>query len=502
MAYNKDTNYQEEINKAVARGDYASASRLEKERNEKIDGEGLSQYTKTSNFVKPEGITDATYNAMNKQYTASERQGELDANVSKAQTNYNNVAGSNPISNKTQSALDKGYKKSSAVKKADAWLAEQLEIIQSGKTSYSDQVRDMMDKIMNRDKFSYDVDEDPLFQQALASAMKSGQQAMTDTIGQASALTGGYGSTYATTAGNQAYNAYVEDAYDNLPQYYQMAREAYDKEGEEMYRQFGMVSELDDKEYNRNLAAYDATYQHRNALYNEEYGRYRDEKSDAFNMAGLEVDLYGHKVNNALNAYNMAKDMADTERQFTYNSWLDAVNIAMQQGQIERGAYEYDKSFDESVRQADRAYEQTEKWNQAEMDYKNNALRQEMNYKYAALAQDKELSYAKIAADAKKVEDGGDGVDEGKLYVASKSKNVSNFKASVMTKDEFKRRRGKAKNFEGDETTYDTYDDYVEGMLEKWYEKDKLQDYEVQWLLIYYNNPEEATKLTKNWNEG
>ena len=40
-------------------------------------------------------------------------------------------------------------------------------------------------------------------------------------------MTGGYGSTYATTAGNQAYNAFIEDAYDNLPQYYQMAMEAY-----------------------------------------------------------------------------------------------------------------------------------------------------------------------------------------------------------------------------------------------------------------------------------
>ena len=54
MAYDKNTNYQEEINKAVANGDYASASRLEQLRNEKIDGEGLS-YEKTNNYAKPEG---------------------------------------------------------------------------------------------------------------------------------------------------------------------------------------------------------------------------------------------------------------------------------------------------------------------------------------------------------------------------------------------------------------------------------------------------------------
>jgi hypothetical protein len=48
--------------------------------------------------------------------------------------------------------------------------------------------------------------------------MNSGKSAMQDTIGQASALTGGYGSTYATSAGNQAYNAFIEDAYNNLPE--------------------------------------------------------------------------------------------------------------------------------------------------------------------------------------------------------------------------------------------------------------------------------------------
>ena len=84
-----------------------------------------------------------------------------------------------------------------------------------------------MTQIQNREDFEYDVDKDPLFQQALASAMNSGKTAMQDTIGQASALTGGYGSTYATSVGNQAYNAYIEDAYNNLPEYYNMALQAY-----------------------------------------------------------------------------------------------------------------------------------------------------------------------------------------------------------------------------------------------------------------------------------
>ena len=218
----------------------------------------------------------------------------------------------------------------------------------------------MMDKIMNREKFSYDVDNDQLFQQALASAMNSGKQAMQDTIGQASALTGGYGSTYATTAGNQAYNAFIEDAYDNLPQYYQMALEAYQMEGDEMYRQFGMLSEMDDKEYNRNVTAYDATYQHRNQLYNEAYTQYRDNKNDAFNMANLQLNEHGQLVSDAYNLYSAASNEADKLYEREYTKWQDEVNQAMQYAQMLNSDAWANKNFDESVRQYEQNYAQAE----------------------------------------------------------------------------------------------------------------------------------------------
>ena len=50
MAYNKDIDYQAEIDKAVLKGDYASASTLELQRNEKIEKENLP-YEKTDKYV-------------------------------------------------------------------------------------------------------------------------------------------------------------------------------------------------------------------------------------------------------------------------------------------------------------------------------------------------------------------------------------------------------------------------------------------------------------------
>ena len=275
MAYKKDTNYTEEIEKAVLKGDYATASTLELQRNEKIEKENLS-YEKTNNYSIPNGVSGDTYNGYKSTYEQSSKVDNANKERDKALQSYKNITDKkNIVSGDTWDVINSEFVMPSAVTEADKYLSSQLEKIQSGKTSYSDQLKEMMDKIMNREKFSYDVDKDPLFQQALASAMNSGKTAMQDTIGQASALTGGYGSTYATTAGNQAYNAFIEDAYDNLPQYYKMAMDAYQMEGDEMYRQYGMLSDEDAKEYDRMLSAYDATYAHRNQLYNEAYGQFR-----------------------------------------------------------------------------------------------------------------------------------------------------------------------------------------------------------------------------------
>ena len=50
IKYDRETNYQAEINKAVARGDYASAKTLEQQRNAKIAGEGIKDYSMSTTF--------------------------------------------------------------------------------------------------------------------------------------------------------------------------------------------------------------------------------------------------------------------------------------------------------------------------------------------------------------------------------------------------------------------------------------------------------------------
>lgn len=166
-----------------------------------------------------------------------------------------------------------------------------LSQLTSGRTAYSDKVDALMSKIENREKFSYDFNKDTLFKNALASAMSSGQTAMQDTMGQAAALTGGYGSSYATSAANQAYNDFVKGAYEQLPQYYQLARDTYNQEGQELYNQLGMYQTADNTAYGRLSDAYSANLANAQNMWNQEYSNYWDTANYNLSAAKYNADL-------------------------------------------------------------------------------------------------------------------------------------------------------------------------------------------------------------------
>lgn len=224
------------------------------------------------------------------------------------------------------------FNTSAAYNQAMTYTNELLQKLNTGKTSYTDQIKELMGTIQNRPKFEYDVDSDPLFQQALSSAMSSGKTAMQDTIGQASALTGGYGSTYATSAGNQQYNAFIQDAYDNLPEYYQMAMQAYQMEGDELYNQLGMLSTADATEYQRMYDAWGANFSNTQQMYQNEYQKWSDEISNAFNLAGMQNTDWWNTTN-----FN--------EQQRQYNA-----SLAEQQRQHNETLAEQQRQFNEEMK--------------------------------------------------------------------------------------------------------------------------------------------------------
>lgn len=481
MAYDKNKNYQEEINKAVSVGDYAAASRAEQERNEKIDGEGLS-YEKTNKYVIPNGVSDEVYNNMMSEHKVSDDVLAKGTERDNAANRVNEVTNKdNIVSEGVYNTLNRQFETPLAVQQADRYLSEQLQKIQSGKTSYSGQLSEIMDTIMNREKFSYDVDTDPLFQQALASAMNSGNQAMQDTIGQASALTGGYGSTYATTAGNQAYNAHIEDAYDNLPEYYNMAMQKYQMEGDELYRQYGMLYDADATEYNRNLTAYDATFNYRNQLNNEAYANFRDTKTDALNYANLQISEHNQLVNDAYTAYNVAANEEATAYERDYQNWMDGVNQAMQMAGMQQTDWWNQKEFDENVRQYDQSFAEQQRQFDTSLAEQKRQHNEQMSYNWASLNAKASGGGSGESSDGLLSLFSSEAEAEQAMRIAAGSKRVEQFNSSVLKKGEFERRKDSGRGYIS--LPYDNYQQYIEDELDEWLNDGKLSRNEYIYLV-------------------
>lgn len=144
-------------------------------------------------------------------------------------------------------------------------------------SKYQDQIDELLDQILNRDEFSYNYLEDPLYQQFSQSYTRNGQRAMQDTLGQMAARTGGLASSYAATASQQAYDNYMSALADKVPELQQLAYAMYQDEGDRMNLQLDMLRALDDGDW----ARYQDLLDQYNADREFDYGVWRDEIADS-----------------------------------------------------------------------------------------------------------------------------------------------------------------------------------------------------------------------------
>lgn len=190
--------------------------------------------------------------------------------------------------------LEGGYTPSGSVQAAQAYL-EQVKASKPGayQSRWDDELTSLYDQIRNRKKFSYDMGTDPLYQQYREQYQRLGRLAMQDTMGQAAALTGGYGSTYGEQVGQQAYNAYLQNLNDIVPQLQQQAYQRYQDEGTDLYSQYSLVKGRDDTDY----------------------GRYRDTVSD-----------YYSDLSDARSAYNSERSLDQSQWETMLNYWAQKAN--------------------------------------------------------------------------------------------------------------------------------------------------------------------------------
>ena len=95
-----------------------------------------------------------------------------------------------------------------------------------------------LEAYLNREDFQYDLNGDALYRQYKDRYLDMGKNAMMDTMGQAAALTGGYGSSYAQNVGQQAYQKYLKELGNVVPELYQLAYDRYQDRGSAMYKTY------------------------------------------------------------------------------------------------------------------------------------------------------------------------------------------------------------------------------------------------------------------------
>lgn len=186
----------------------------------------------------------------------------------------------------------------------DAWkYYQQVNNSRPGayQSSWQDELDKLYKQIAERKPFQYDLNADSLYHQYKDQYTLGGQQAMMDTMGQASALTGGYGNSYAQTAGQQTYQGYMQKLNEVIPQLEDRAYGRYRDEGQDLYNLYGLTQGNDDRDY----------------------GRYRDQVGDWQADRGFAYGAWNDERGFDYGAYQDDLQQQNWQAQFDYNKAQD-----------------------------------------------------------------------------------------------------------------------------------------------------------------------------------
>lgn len=205
--------------------------------------------------------------------------------------------------------------------------------------TYDQQINDIYNQIVNRDKFQYDINSDMLYQQYAEQYANKGTLAMKDTMGQAASLTGGYGNSYAQFVGQQQYDAYLQQLNDVVPELYGMVYDQYEAENEQLMNQYAMLGDMRDDEYGRYQDALNAYWQNVNYLTdraNDAYNQGYESWYNSYQM-GLDADKLAYDRQN--DAYDRLVSLITTTGYMPTAEELAAAGMPQGQAEAYKGYY-------------------------------------------------------------------------------------------------------------------------------------------------------------------
>jgi len=259
-----------------------------------------------------------------------------------ARTQYTSYSPSQDVLNaKAQMEALQGSKPGAYQASAEVLQAQQAlaDIMNNKPQGYTSKYGPMMDaliaQIMNPGQFNYEFNGDNLFKAYADQYTNLGRQASMDAMGQAAALTGGYGNSYAQQVGNQAYDQYLTALYDRGMDLRDRAYEQWLNEQQDKYNQYGVLASADATDYSRyrdTVSDWRDDRDYMTGRYDtyadRDYNRYRDTVNDYY----TDLDYYTGRY--------------DTERNTDYGIWKDDVDQREEM-------YQYDSSLMEKIREFD-----------------------------------------------------------------------------------------------------------------------------------------------------
>ena len=135
-------------------------------------------------------------------------------------------------------------------------------------------------------------------------------------------MTGGYGNSYAASAGSQAYQAYLNQLNDKIPELWSLARSAYESDRAADYDKYNMLS--GDRQ--------------------TQYGEYLDKY-------GMLVDERGYYADNYNNVYNQDYSQWVDNRNYDQTQYWNEYNAGYQAERDAIADQQWKDQYDESVRQ-------------------------------------------------------------------------------------------------------------------------------------------------------
>lgn len=182
---------------------------------------------------------------------------------------------------------------------------------------YEAEIQGLLSDISNRKGFSYNMNEDPIYQQYRDQYVREGQRAMKDTVAQTAALTGGYGSTYGAIAAQQGYDNYLAGLNDVVPQLEQQAYGRYTDELADKYNQLGAYQTEENRLYGQ---------------YMDALGQYNTDRNFAFGSMQAAMDQNNYENEFDRNLFESDRNYGLTEEQWKFQQQQQAIENALSTG--------------------------------------------------------------------------------------------------------------------------------------------------------------------------